>query len=91
MLPCINKVFIIIIVISVLFQNMLEHPSGSTWPAEILLFQFEIVKHVISESIPLSKVDILCPLLEKYGYRLTHSACLCEIIPGVLEKEETLQ
>ena len=62
-------------------------PSGSTLPAEIRLFRFEIVECVISGGIPLSKVDIPRPLLEKYGHRLTHSANLREIIPAVLEKE----
>ena len=37
--------------------------------------------------IPLSKVDILSPLLEKYGHRLTHSVNLREIVPAVLEKD----
>ena len=32
-------------------------------------------------------MDILRPLLEKYGHRLTHSANLRDIIPAVLEKE----
>ena len=66
---------------------MREHLSGSTLLAEIRLFRFEIVECVISGGIPLSKVDILRPLLEKYGHRLTHSANLREIIPAVLEKE----
>ena len=68
-------------------RDMREHPSGSTLPAEIRLFRFEIVECVISGGIPLSKVDILRPLLEKCGHRLTHSANLREIIPAVLEKE----
>ena len=68
-------------------RDMREHPSGSTLPAEIRLFRFEIVECAISGGIPLSKVDILRPLLEKYGHRLTHSANLREIIPAVLEKE----
>ena len=68
-------------------RDMREHPSGPTLPAEISLFRFEIVACVISGGIPLSKVDILRALLEKYGHRLTHSANLREIIPAVLEKE----
>ena len=66
---------------------MREHLSGSTLLAEIRLFRFEIVECVISGGIPLSKVDILRPLLEKYGHRLTYSANLPEIITVVLEKE----
>ena len=63
---------------------MREHLSGSTLLAEIRLFRFEIVECVISGGIP--KVDILRPLLEEYGHRLTYSANLREIIPAVLEK-----
>ena len=66
-------------------RDMREHPSGSTLPAEIRLFRFEIVACVIFGGIPLLKVDILRPLLEKYGHRLTYSANLPEIITVVLE------
>ena len=68
-------------------RDMREHPSGSTLPAEIRLFRFEIVACVIFGGVPLLKVDILRPLLEKYGLRLTYSANLPEIITVVLEKE----
>ena len=68
-------------------QDVREHPSGSILPVEFRLFRFEIVECVISGGIPLSKVDILRPLLEKYSHRLTHSASLREIIPAELEKE----
>ena len=68
-------------------QDVREHPSGSILPVEFRLFRFKIVKCVISGGIPLSKVDILRPLLEKYIHRLTHSVSLREIIPAELEKE----
>ena len=68
-------------------QDVREHPSGSILPVEFRLFRFKIVKCVISGGIPLSKVDILRPLLEKYSHRLTHSASLREIIPAELEKK----
>ena len=67
---------------------MREHPSGSTFPADIRLFRFEIVEFGLTGGIPLSKVDFLRPLLERYGHRLTHSTNLREIIPAVLEKEK---
>ena len=54
-------------------QDMREHPSGSTLPAEIRLFRLETVECVLSGGIPLSKVDVLRPLLEKYSHSLTHS------------------
>ena len=64
-------------------RDMLEHPSGSTLPADIRFFRFEIVECVLTGGIPLSKVDVLRPLLETYGHRLTHSTNLREIIPAV--------
>ena len=36
-------------------RDMREHPSGSTLPAEIRLFQFEIVACVIFGGVPLFK------------------------------------
>ena len=69
-------------------RDMREHPSGSPSPADIRLFRFEIVECVLTGGIPQSKVDVLRPLLEKYGHRLTHSTNLREIIPAVLEKEK---
>ena len=62
-------------------RDMREHPSGSPSPVDIRLFRFEIVECVLTGGIPLSKVDVLRPLLEKYGHRLTHSTNLREIIP----------
>ena len=38
--------------------------------------------------IPISKVDILRPLLEKYGQRLTSSSHMNDLIPVVLDKEK---
>ena len=67
---------------------MRKHPNGSTLPADKRLFRFEIVECVLTGGIPLSKVDVLHPLLEKYGHRLTHSTNHREIIPAVLEKEK---
>ena len=69
-------------------RDMRSPPSGSTLPVDIRLFRFEIVECVLTRGIPLSKVDVLRPLLEKYGHRLTHSTNLREIIPAVLEKEK---
>ena len=51
------------------------------------LFRFELVECLLSGGISLSKADILRPLLEKYGHRLTSSSNRSELIPAVLEKE----
>ena len=64
-----------------------DHGSGSTLPQDMRLFRFEIVECLLSAGIPLPKADILRPILEKYGHRLTSSSNLSELIPAVLEKE----
>ena len=38
--------------------------------------------------IPISKVDILRPLFERYAQRLTSSSHMKDLIPAVLEKEK---
>ena len=61
-----------------------DHASGSTLPEAMRVFRFEIVKCLFSGGIPLSKVDALRPILEKYGDRLTSSTNLSELIPALL-------
>ena len=65
-----------------------EKACGSTLPAEMRLFRFEVVESFLSGGIALAKVDALRPLLEKYGHRLTNRAHLSEPIPAVLEDEK---
>ena len=65
-----------------------EKACGSTLPAEMRLFRFEVVESFLSGGIALAKVDALRPLLEKYGHRLTNRAHLSELIPAVLENEK---
>ena len=65
-----------------------EKACGSTLPAEMRLFRFEVVESFLSGGIALAKVDALRPLLEKYGHRLTNRANLSELIPAVLENEK---
>ena len=65
-----------------------EKACGSTLPAEMRLFRFEVVESFLSGGIALAKVDALRPLLKKYGHRLTNRAHLSELIPAVLENEK---
>ena len=65
-----------------------EKACGSTLPAEMRLFRFEVVESFLSGGIALAKVDALRPLLEKYGHKLTNRAHLSELIPAVLENEK---
>ena len=62
--------------------------SGSTLSNEMRVFRFELTESFISAGILLSKIDDLCPFLEKHGHRLTSSGHLSELIPSILEKEK---
>ena len=65
-----------------------EKARGSTLPAEMRLFHFEVVESFLSGAIALAKVDALRPLLQKYGHRLTSRAHLSELILAALENEK---
>ena len=52
------------------------------------LFRFEVVETLLLAVIPISKVDILRPLFERYSQRLTLSSHMNDLMPAVLEKEE---
>ena len=67
-------------------QDKQENASGTTLPANLRLFRFEVVETLLLAGIPISKVDILRPLLEKYGQRLTSSSHMNDLIPVVLDK-----
>ena len=69
-------------------QDKQENASGTTLPANLRLFRFEVVETLLLAGIPISKVDILRPLLEKYGQRLTSSSHMNDLIPVVLDKEK---
>ena len=69
-------------------QDKQDNASGTTLPADLRLFRFEVVETLLLAGIPISKVDIMRPLLEKYGQRLTSSSHMNDLIPAVLEKEK---
>ena len=69
-------------------RNNKENNTGSTLPADMQVFRFEVVESFLSSGIPLAKVDALRPLLEKHGHRLTSRSHMNELIPLVLEKEK---
>ena len=52
------------------------------------LFRFEVVETLLLAGIPISKVDIVRPLFERYAQRLTSSSHMKDLIPAVLEKEK---
>lgn len=69
-------------------QDNRNHASGSTLPSDMRLFRFEVVETLLLAGIPISKVDILRPLFERYAQRLTSSSHMKDLIPAVLEKEK---
>ena len=69
-------------------QDKQKNASGTTLPANLRLFRFEVVETLLLAGVAISKVDILRPLLEKYGERLTSSSHMNDLIPAVLDKEK---
>lgn len=65
-----------------------DRAGGSTLPSDMRLFRFEVVEIPLLGGIPISKVDILRPLFERYAQRLTSSSHMNDVIPAVLEKEK---
>ena len=68
-------------------QDNRDHASGSTLPSDMRLFRFEVVETLLLAGIPISKVDILRPLFERYAQRLT-SSHRNDLFPAVSEKEK---
>ena len=62
--------------------------KGSTLPEDMTLYRYEVVEALLKAGIPLLKVDILRPFLEKYGHRLTSH--LAEFIPMIRQREKDL-
>ena len=47
----------------------------------------EVLEDFLKAGVPIYKVDKLRPLLEKHGYRLTHSTNVRQYIPLIRKKE----
>ena len=56
-----------------------DNPKGETLPEDMRLFRSDLVETFLSAGIPLSKTDLLRPLLEKYGHRLTGHGHLSQL------------
>ncbi|CAB4018869.1 Hypothetical predicted protein [Paramuricea clavata] len=65
------------------------HPKGETLPNEMRLFRYDLVEMCLKAGIPIAKIDVMRPFLEKYGHRLTSSVHLSETIPLVLDKGDS--
>ena len=68
-------------------QDALLHPVGENLSQQLRLFRIEVVETLLRGGIPLSKADVLRPLLEKHGFRLTTRSHLSELVPFVLGTE----
>ena len=64
--------------------------KGETLPYEMHLFRYDLVESFLQAGIPISKINLLRPFLEKYGHRLTTRGHLSEIIPQVIEREKEI-
>ena len=61
--------------------------KGATLPEDMRLYRYELVEALLKAGIPLLKVDILRPFLEKYGHRLTSRNHRAELIPMIRQRE----
>ena len=52
------------------------------------VLRFEVVETLLKAGIPISKIDVLRPLFEKYAHSLTASTHMKYIIPSVLAREQ---
>ena len=69
--------------------NKEHHPRGETLPESQQIFRVKVVKTFLLAGVPLSKLDVFRNLLEETGYRLTDRRFMFDLIPFILEEEET--
>ena len=67
---------------------MQRQMGGATLPTYTRVFRFEVVETLLMAGIPISKIDVLRPLSEKYGHSFTASTQMKNIIPAVLAREQ---
>ena len=60
--------------------------KGATLPEDMRLYRYELVEALLKAVIPLLKVDILWPFLQKFGHRLTSRNHLAEFIPMIRQR-----
>ena len=75
-----------------LVSYYMEHPDeqGSSVAPEIAVYRFLVVQAFLAAGIPLSKVEDLRGLLERYGHPLTTVGNLRQLVPKVEAKEVEL-
>ena len=62
--------------------------SGATVQTDMRVFRFEVVETLLMASIPISKINVLRPLFEKYAHSFTANTHMKDIIPFVLAREQ---
>ena len=67
--------------------DRLVHPVGETLLTTIRVFRVKTVTAFLKSGVALSKVDCFHDLLEEYGYALSSSQHLRELIPPILCEE----
>ena len=78
--------------ISLQQYNSLEHLQGETLPESQQIYLVKVIKAFLQAGVPLSKIILMPPLrelLEENGYRLSHRRYLFDLIPLIVNEEET--
>ena len=68
-------------------QDALHHPKGEKLPEQLRIFRVKVVETLLRGGIALSKAEVLRPLLEEHGYRLSGRGHLSDLVPFVFSRE----
>lgn len=63
------------------------NPAGGSLPDSTRVYRVKVVTAMLKAGIPLSKIDLLCDLLEEHACALTSSTHLRQLIPFILQEE----
>ena len=64
-----------------------NNASGTTLPPEVVAYRLNCLETLMKAGIPVAKLDILRPLLQSQGERLTGSQHISELIPVLHARE----
>ena len=59
------------------------HPRGENFPEAQKLYRVKVVTAFLKTEIPLSKIESLREILEKYAYRLSNARAMSDLVPFV--------
>ena len=64
-----------------------EHAVGETLPENQQVYRVNVVSTFLRAGVPISKIEVFCPLLEDTGYRLAGRQTMSNLIPFIHQEE----